>query len=181
MSGLKPLALLAGGVAAFLAAVQMNPSNGGADFADIVTAKEPGPARAASAASASDISATARTSPDRPKSIPNIGMADAFGPVSWLPPVKPAPIVIAAPPPPPPPLPPPTAPKLPFTLVGMVERGAQPPQVYLSKGDMLLIVAAGEVIDNNTYRVESLLPNAVEFTYLPLGTKQTLNAPGAAP
>ncbi|MFO1270724.1 MAG: hypothetical protein U1F50_03420 [Rubrivivax sp.] len=66
-------------------------------------------------------------------------------------------------------------------FVGMVEQGAAKPQAYLARGDTLLIVAAGDVIENNTYRVEKLLPSGVVFTYLPLGRQQTLNAPGATP
>ncbi|MFZ2652040.1 MAG: hypothetical protein WA210_18235, partial [Burkholderiaceae bacterium] len=69
---------------------------------------------------------------------------------------------------------------LPFTFIGMVERGADKPRAYLSKGDALLIVAAGEVIENSTYRVESLSSSGVVLTYLPLGTRQTVNVPGGS-
>jgi len=73
------------------------------------------------------------------------------------------------------------APPLPFTFVGMVERGTLAPQAYLAKGETLLIVGVGDVIDNKTYRVDALLPTAVTLTYLPLAKQQTLNAPGTGP
>jgi hypothetical protein len=104
------------------------------------------------------------------------GDGHAFARLSWLPP---------PPPPPPPPVtapvppPPPTAPALPFTFVGMVERGADKPQAFLSKGDSLLIVAAGDLVDGNTYRVESLSPSQVVLTYLPLDQRQTIDVSGA--
>ena len=155
----------------------------------VVAAAAPRAARAASTA-APTAAAAASTASAGPADAPasgrtrinsKIGVVDAFGPVSWLPPARPAPPVVAAPPPPPQPPPAPAAPKLPFAFVGMVERGALAPQAYLAKGEALLIVSAGEVIDNNTYRVESLQPNAVVMTYLPLGIRQTLNAPGVTP
>jgi hypothetical protein len=70
---------------------------------------------------------------------------------------------------------------LPFTFVGMVERGADRPQAYLAKGDALLVVAVGDVIDNNTYRVDALATTGVVLTYLPLNKQQTVNVPGGPP
>lgn len=102
---------------------------------------------------------------------------DAFARLSWLPP--PPPPLPPAPVAPPPPPPPPTAPPLPFVFVGMVEQGAGKPQAFLSRGDALIIVAAGDVVDNNTYRIDSLGPTQVVFTYLPLNTKQSIDIAGA--
>jgi hypothetical protein len=63
----------------------------------------------------------------------------------------------------------------------MVERGADRPQAYLAKGDALLVVAVGDVIDNNTYRVDALAATGVVLTYLPLNKQQTVNVPGGSP
>jgi hypothetical protein len=103
------------------------------------------------------------------------GEGQAFGRLSWLPPPPPA-----APPPPPPAPVAPTAPPLPFTFVGMVENGMGKPQAFLAKGDTLLVVSAGELLENNTYRVDSFDANQVVITYLPLTTKQTIDVSGAA-
>ena len=98
--------------------------------------------------------------------------ANSFAP-SPPPPPPPAPVV------PPPPPPPPTAPPLPFAFVGLVEQGAGKPQAFLSRGDALFIVAAGDVIEEK-YRVESLSPASVVMTYLPLTERQVLNASGSS-
>ncbi|MDO8251735.1 MAG: hypothetical protein Q7T78_18755 [Rhodoferax sp.] len=114
--------------------------------------------------------------PDRSRAVPE-STGDAFANLSWLPP--PPPVVIAPPPRPPPP-PPPTAPPLPFTFVGLMEKGTARPQAFLAKGDALLVVSAGDTIDNNTYRIETLSPQKIVITYLPMNTQQTLNILGAA-
>lgn len=59
-----------------------------------------------------------------------------------------------------------------------MEQGAAKPQAFLSKGDVLLVVAAGDLLDNNTYRVDTLTPQKIVITYLPLNTPQTLNILG---
>jgi hypothetical protein len=123
---------------------------------------------------------TPATSSIAPRRILSSGGA-AFATLSWLPPPAPPP---PAPPPPlaaPAPPPRPVAPPLPFTFVGMVERGADRPQAYLAKGDALLVVAVGDVIDNNTYRVDALATTGVVLTYLPLNKQQTVNVPGGPP
>ena len=110
------------------------------------------------------------TPPDRTRVAPRSG-GDAFAKLSWLP--LPPPVVHVAPSKPAPP-PAPSAPPIPFTFVGLMESGGPKPQAFLSKGDALLVVAAGEVIDNNTYRVEALNAKQIVITYLPLNTTQTL-------
>ncbi len=118
-------------------------------------------------------------SPDRAQALLATG-ARAFAVHSWLPPAPPPP-----PPPPPPPKvvaappPAPTAPALPFVFVGMLEKGLeQRPQAFLAKGDALLVVGAGDLLDNRTYRIETLTPQEVVMTYLPLDIKQTLLVSG---
>lgn len=95
--------------------------------------------------------------------------ADAlFASQSWTPPPPP--------PPKPAPPPPPTAPPLPFTYLGKkAEDGIW--EVYLSRGDQTLIVRAQNVIDG-VYRVESIQPPTMSFTYLPLNQMQTLTIGG---
>lgn len=115
------------------------------------------------------------TPPGRSRVVPET-KGEAFANLSWLPPPPPAVIV---PPPRPPKPPPPTAPPLPFTFVGLMEKGTARPQAFLTKGDALLVVAAGDTIDNNTYRIETLSAQKIVITYLPMGTQQTLNILGA--
>jgi hypothetical protein len=99
---------------------------------------------------------------------------DPFSVQSWLPP----------PPPPPPPAPavavqeaPPSAPPLPFSYVGTLDRGKDKPQVFLANGDQLLIVSPGDVIDGR-YRFESIAVTGAVFTYLPLNQKQMITIEG---
>jgi hypothetical protein len=123
------------------------------------------------AQAASDPESALRTG-DRSRSIPK-SLGELFTSLSWLPP-----------PPPPAPLPPPqltkppepVAPPLPFVFVGMLERGGTAkPEAFLAKGDALFVVSAGDTLDNNTYRVDSLSTSEVVITYLPLNTPQKLN------
>ncbi len=115
--------------------------------------------------------------PARSRIVPE-SSGNAFTNLSWLPP--PPPVVIVPPPRPPKP-PPPSAPPLPFTFVGLMEKGAASPQAFLAKGDALLVVAAGDTIDNNTYRIETLSAQKIVITYLPMNIQQTLNILGTTP
>lgn len=83
------------------------------------------------------------------------------------------------PPPPPPPPPrvvvvaPPTAPPLPFTFLGRyVDAGA--PTFFLVKGDRVLTVKVGDVIEG-IYRVDGVVGSSLGLTYLPLNIKQQLD------
>jgi len=88
--------------------------------------------------------------------------AQAFGVRSWTPP-----------PPPPPPPPKPVAPPLPFAFLGkQVQAGVW--QVYLTVGEDMRLARVASVIDGK-YRVESIVPPRIEFTYLPLNERQTLD------
>jgi len=91
---------------------------------------------------------------------------------STTPPPPPAP-----PPPPPPPPPKPTAPPLPFTSMGKLETAGEPTIYYLQEGDKVHTVVVGDTI-NAQYRVETVSNGVMEFTYLPLKSKQTLNVGG---
>lgn len=99
--------------------------------------------------------------------------ADLFAVTSWLPPVPPPPPPAKAPPPPPP-----SAPPLPFHFVGLLEDQAKP-TAFLSRGDALHVVTAGQVLDE-VYRIESVTPAEIVITYLPLRQRQTLAVSGAS-
>jgi len=114
------------------------------------------------------------TAPNRTE-VPVQAAADPFVAVSFVPPPPPPPPVVAAPPPPPPP--PPKAPPLPFSFVGLLEKGGPKPAAFLARGDALLVVSAGDVIDND-YRIESLSNREIVVIYLPLNERQTLIATG---
>ena len=85
----------------------------------------------------------------------------AFGARSWTPP-----------PPPPEPVVP-QAPPLPFSFLGkQLQAGTW--QVYLALGEDLRLARVAAVIDGQ-YRVESIVPPQIVFTYLPLNERQTLD------
>lgn len=99
--------------------------------------------------------------------------------------VAPPPVRKPAPPPPPPPVPPPpvaqavvapSAPPLPFVVVGAIRGNgiAQgKPVVFLNEKGASLVVSEGDDI-RGTYKVEKISDAAIEFTYLPLGQRQSL-------
>ena len=88
---------------------------------------------------------------------------------------------VAPPPPPPAPPPapvkvapaPPTAPRLPFTYIGRYADSGKP-VFFLMKGNRLLTVSQGDVIDG-TYRVEGIVGSLLGLTYLPLNIRQNLD------
>ena len=73
-----------------------------------------------------------------------------------------APIVAAAP----------VAPPNPYRFAGKVVRGGEE-VVLVSKGELVFPVKAGDTVDG-TYKVESVGSEAIEFTYLPLGTRDRI-------
>jgi hypothetical protein len=186
----KPMRLLfiaCAGISTFVVSAQLAGSRNRSDtLAELVvvaakTSAPPVGARSPAAMGAAAASMPEADSPlsldNRARSIPKTN-GDLFTHLSWLPP--PLPPAPAAPPPPPPKPAEPKAPPLPFTFIGMLERGAVKPEAFLTKADTLLVVAAGDLLDNNTYRVDSLNVNEVVMTYLPLNIQQTLRASGAA-
>ena len=96
--------------------------------------------------------------------------ANAFATKSWY-----------VPPPPPPPAPPPKAlpppapkaPPLPFIYLGRYQDAAAP-VIFLVRGDRVLAVHAGDVIEG-TYRVDEIAGATLRLTYLPLKIMQTLD------
>jgi len=94
------------------------------------------------------------------------GSGSAFGTKSWVvvpPPPKPAPVVVE----------PPKAPPLPFRYMGQVDDGRGGRTFFLIRGTNTLSVTVGENIDG-TYRLESADNGILQFTYLPLRERQSL-------
>lgn len=97
---------------------------------------------------------------------------DVFASKSWneaarapAPAVASAPAVAAAAPP--------SAPPLPFTYLGRYA-GPGRPVFFLVRGDRILTVHQGDVIDG-TYRVEGIVGSLFGLTYLPLDIRQNLD------
>ena len=186
----KPLRLLfiaCAGISTFYVSAQLSRSHRAAGddvVEEVARAAAPGSKAASSPSSVSVPSpapvpaadaAASGLLVDRTKTIPRT-KGTPFASLSWLPPPPPPPPPL--PPPPPPPKPQPVTPPLPFSFVGLLERGAARPQAFLAKGDALLVVGAGDMLDNNTYRVDALNANEVVMTYLPTNVQQTLNVSG---
>ncbi len=130
----------------------------------------------APASAASGTAATPDALGDRSTAIPG-STGQPFAAMSWLPPPPPPPrpvVVVAAPPAPP------VAPPLPFTFVGMVEQGTPKPQAFLSRGDELLVVSAGDLLDHGAYRVDAMNAGQIVFIHLPTNTKQVITLSGGS-
>lgn len=72
----------------------------------------------------------------------------------------------------------PTAPPLPYTYMGSYVRDGGRPVFFLTRGDRTYDVKIGDMLDG-VYRFEGLSGNALVFTYVPLGIRQTLSVNGA--
>lgn len=83
----------------------------------------------------------------------------------------PAPEIKLAPEPPPAP----EAPALPFTYLGQMKKGERV-IVYLLKNQEMLLAETGQTLESQ-YQVGDISDSAVQFVYLPLGTKQVLSIP----
>lgn len=187
----KPLRLLfiaCAGISTFYVSAQLAGSRAGHDGSiaepvarapkpSVASAESQAPAASGSTPSAAADTASALKLDDRARSIPRSG-GELFTQLNWQPPPPPPPPPPAPAPPPKPPEP--KAPPLPFSFIGMLERGATKPEAFLAKADALLVVSVGDVLDNNTYRIDSLSANEVVLTYLPLNIQQTLQAAGAS-
>ena len=94
---------------------------------------------------------------------------DLFPALSWTPPPPPPPS--AAKPPPP------MAPPVPFAYLGKKFEGGQW-EVYLGRGEQLLIVREGMKLDG-IYQVKNISPPTLTLVYLPLKQSQTISIGGA--
>jgi hypothetical protein len=99
------------------------------------------------------------------------GNSAIFSTQSWVPPPPPVDPKLKNLPPPPP-----VAPPLNFTYLGSKQE-AGVWEVYLARGETSYIVRTQDVIEG-TYRVDSVTPNAIILTYLPLNQVQRLNIKG---
>ena len=113
------------------------------------------------------------TPPDRGE-VKTDAAGNPFRSSNWAPPPPPppAPVVVAPAPPPPP-----KAPPVPYRFVGKLEAKNAAPRAFLAKGEALLIVSAGDLLDN-LYKVESLGQTEVVLTYLPLNQRQSIPISG---
>ena len=98
--------------------------------------------------------------------------ADIFAARTWQPP----------PPPPSRPAAPiearPTVATLPFVYAGQLgDPQTGKVVVYLTRGDTVYTVSAGDVIDES-YRVDAITDRQISFVYLPMKAQQTLAMPG---
>jgi len=187
---LHVLLLIAAGVSAFALARGLAVREAGPAVAEAAerpaAAAAPTPAAEpiAAAASASDAAkpepVTAAASAPEAAKLNATSVRPAFGATTAADPFQklsfaPPPVVAPTAPPAPPPAP--RAPPLPFTFVGQLEQGAGKPAAFLARGEDLIVAAAGDVLDN-TYRVDSLTPTEIVFTYLPLNERQTIALAG---
>jgi hypothetical protein len=102
---------------------------------------------------------------------------DPFAPKGWQPaaPVDSGPKLAAAAAPPPA-TPEPARPQvLPYQFVGQMMDG-QNRVVYMGRGDQVLVVRLGDVVDG-TYKVVGVTDSEVEFESLASGVKQSLSIP----
>ncbi|HYP31556.1 MAG TPA: hypothetical protein VES00_06805 [Burkholderiaceae bacterium] len=184
-TGVRFLVLGGAGLAAFIAAAHLAgraqddgktvaPTSRGERTAALPDTHAPSvhgdiaPASAASAASAPRA--------DRGGAIPG-DTGQPFVSTSWLPPPPPPPkpvVAVAAPPAAP------VAPPLPFTFVGLVEKGTPKPQAFLARGDELLVVSQGDSLDNGAYRIDAVSPTQIVFIHVPTNTKQIISLSGGA-
>ncbi len=178
----KLIAALLAGSAGLIAAQQWSARAQDADTIEVVSREARAVAEPSEVVHA--VPTAAGAAPDRAQALLATG-SRAFAVHRWLPPAPPppppapppAPVVATAPPPPAAPV----APPLPFVFVGMLEKGLeQRPQAFLAKGETLLVVGAGDLLDNKSYRIETLSPQEIVMTYLPLATRQTLPVAGGA-
>ena len=172
--------MLAGGaVLALLAAVYAGPAR------DVIQPSDSGrasPARegvlpapedasvAPAAANDTDVERARERLRGRDRSEP---VRDAFAPRSWAP----------AQPEPQPFVPPPqtapnasVAPPLPYEYLGQLSEQGRT-LVFLARGETPVMGGVGEILDG-TYRIERIAATTVEFTYLPLDTRQVLTVGG---
>lgn len=135
------------------------PSPAGAGNGDRGASRAPGTANRAAAVPAAVLALAERPPAAAPDS--RHPLTVAFGARSWTPP-----------PPPPEPVVP-QAPPLPFSFLGKQWQSGTW-QVFLALGEDTRLARVAMVIDGR-YRVESIVPPQIVFTYLPLNERQTLD------
>ena len=101
---------------------------------------------------------------------------ELFGPRSWTPAASPAAAraqatAAAAPPKP-------VAPPLPYRIAGQVV-GEDGMRVVLAKGDRIVEAREGQMLEDG-FRLDTVKPHSLTFTYVPLGLSQELAVNGTA-
>lgn len=102
-----------------------------------------------------------------PRRAAAVDPVDLFASRSWRPPAPPPPVREA-----PAVAPKPAPPPLPFIYLGRYQDAATP-VVFLLRGERLLPVTEGQVIEGE-YRIEAVRGDTLVITYLPLNHTQTL-------
>ncbi|MFM2055786.1 MAG: hypothetical protein RLY71_171 [Pseudomonadota bacterium] len=125
--------------------------------------KRAGPAptarRAASLQPTGDVCTTDAVLPVR-QALAEQAQGDPFGRAAPKVAAAPAPVQVVLAPPPPPPPPPPT---LPYRYLGMLaERDGSQPQVFLLKGDKLIVAHVGDVLEGG-FRLDAVQPRGLRF------------------
>lgn len=72
---------------------------------------------------------------------------------------------------------PPGPPALPFKFMGRMDESGQE-TIYLSRGDEMIIARTGETLDN-TYKIQFMDSQHIEFEHIPTGEKQVLSISAA--
>jgi hypothetical protein len=61
-------------------------------------------------------------------------------------------------------------------LAAQLEKRQKQPTVLLLKGEEIIMAGPGETLED-IYRVEAITDSSVDFTYLPLASRQSLAVP----
>jgi len=69
----------------------------------------------------------------------------------------------------------PAPPSLPYSFLGRIVDGNKS-TLYLARGEQQYAAEAGAILDGQ-YQIEQVGPSAIQFVYLPLGTRHTLPLP----
>jgi hypothetical protein len=69
----------------------------------------------------------------------------------------------------------PAPPSLPYSFLGRIVDGNKS-TLYLARGEQQYAAEAGAILDGQ-YQIEQVGPSAIQFIYLPLGTRHTLPLP----
>lgn len=158
---MRPLLLL--GAAGLAFALAIGPADGSDPAGESGPVVEPVAREVTTTAAVS----AAAISPSRTKRVAPDDMTDLFTGRTWLPPPPPAPppapVVPAAP----------AVPPAPYAYLGRLEAPEAQPLVYLSRGERLVEVRVGELVDPE-WKLESFTEEEIVLLYVPLGRPQVL-------
>jgi hypothetical protein len=72
----------------------------------------------------------------------------------------------------------PTAPPLPYTFMGQIQKHGEKTVYFLSQGDRVMDVKVGDIVDGS-WHVDSVSDTQLLLTYIPLKTQQSLSISGS--